>query len=118
MIHPFKKYFNDKTIETMDQISVTLEICTLYKGVPQGIAIINYTDPKNKNNYFRGVGLFHLGKLHNAPFACVEGDGWAYSLTKMQKGRPADGSFFTQFRQDGQTAHVDSWEEYTQVGGW
>ncbi len=118
MLHPYKVYKSDKPIESMDQISVTLEICTLYKGVPQGIAIINYTDPNSKWNSFRGVGLFHLGKLHNAPFACIEGDGWANSFTKMQNGRPADGSFHTQFRKDGLIGHVDSLEERTQVGGW
>ncbi len=103
MLHPYKQYNSDKTIESMDQISVTLEICTLYKGIPQGIAVINYIDPKSKSDSFRGVGLFHQGKLHNTPFACVEGDGCAHSLTNMQQGRPADGSFYTQFNRDYET---------------
>ncbi len=118
MVHPFKQYNSDKMIDSMDQISVTLQKCTLYKGVPQGIAIINYTDPNSKWNSFRGVGLFHLGKLHNAPFACVDGIGYAHSLHKMKNGRPADGSFSTQFREDGWTDIVDSWEKEIQVGGW
>jgi hypothetical protein len=74
---------------------VTLEICTLYKGVPHGIAAIDYKDPKNKSNSFRGLGVFYLGKLQNAPFTYVEEDGYAYSLSKMQNGRPSDSSYFT-----------------------
>jgi hypothetical protein len=68
---------------------------TLYKDIPHGIAIINYTDPKDKNLSFKGVGVFHNGKLYNAPFACLKGDGWPLSFSKMHKGRPADGSYFT-----------------------
>ena len=49
MVHPYKCYTESKPIESMDQISVTLEMCTVYKGVPHGIAIINYTDPKNED---------------------------------------------------------------------
>ncbi len=52
-----------------------LEICTLYKGIPHGIAVISYTDPNNKIRSFRGVGIFNNGELHNAPFTCVNGDG-------------------------------------------
>lgn len=44
MIHPYKLYEKDTAINRMDQIEATLEICTLYKGVPHGIAIIQYTD--------------------------------------------------------------------------
>jgi hypothetical protein len=29
----------------MEKIDVTLEICTLYNGVPHGIAIITYNHP-------------------------------------------------------------------------
>ncbi len=76
----------------MDYITVTLELCTLYQGVPHGIALINNTDPKNSADSFRGLGIFHHGHLHNAPFICVTGDGWPYSFSKMQNGRPADGS--------------------------
>ena len=102
----------------MTQISVTLEMCTVYKGVPHGIAIINYTDPKNKYYSFRGVGVFHHGQLHNAPFSCLEGDGWARSFSKMHKGRPADASYYTQFNADGVIQPVDSWKEQTHIGGW
>jgi hypothetical protein len=56
-------------------MSVTLEMCTLYKGVPHGIALINYTDPESKWYSFRGVGVLHHGQLHNTPFSCLKGDG-------------------------------------------
>ena len=48
-------------------------MCTLYKGVPHGIAIINYTDPDDERDSFRGVGVFHQGQLNDAPFTCIEG---------------------------------------------
>ncbi len=118
IVHPFKDYKKDTEIKDMAQINVTLEMCTLYKGVPHGIASINYTYPESDHLSFRGVGVFHHGKLHNAPFTCLPGDGWPFSFSKMQNGRPADGSYFTQFTKDGAITHVDSLEEKTQVGGW
>ena len=102
----------------MEQISVTLEMCTVYKGVPHGIAVINYTDPKGKESSFRGVGVFHHGQLHNAPFSCLRGDTYPLSISKMHKGRPADASYHTQFYEDGARRYVDSLEEETHVGGW
>jgi hypothetical protein len=33
----------------MKKIEVNLEICTLFKGEPTGLAIIQYEDPKDKN---------------------------------------------------------------------
>jgi hypothetical protein len=75
---------------------VTVEMCTLYKGLPHGIALIAYTDPKEKWYSFRGVGVFVHGQLNNAPFTCVTGlDGIGLSFSKMQNGRPADGSYYT-----------------------
>ncbi len=102
----------------MAQISVTLEMCTLYKGVPHGIACIIYTDPKDKWESFRGVGVFHHGQLHNSPFTCLQKDGLPRSFSKMHNGRPADSSYKTQFIGDGETDFVYSLEEETQVGGW
>ena len=118
MVHPYKDYSKDTAIESMDQISVTLEMCTLYKGVPHGIASINYTDPEIEWMSFRGVGVFHHGQLHNAPFTCLNGNGYPYSFSKMQNGGPADGSYHTAFWFDGCTQHVDSLEIKTQIGGW
>ncbi len=56
----------------MAYINVTLEICTLYKGVPHGIASMYYTDPENKGLSFIGVGVFHHGQLHNSPFTFID----------------------------------------------
>ena len=72
-----------------------LEMCTLYQGIPHGFAVIDYKDPKELALSFRGVGVFHHGKLHNAPFICIPDDEWAYSFSRMQNGRPADGSYYT-----------------------
>ncbi len=58
MIHPYKDYPKDAEIP---YIEVTLEICTLYKGVPHGPAIIVYNDEKSSWNSFRGVGTFKNG---------------------------------------------------------
>ena len=118
MVHPYKGYGQSKSIESMDQISVTLEMCTVYKGVPHGIAIINYTDPKNEDYSFRGVGIFYHGQLHNAPFSCLNGDGFSCTFPKMHNGRPADGSYHTKFMTDDMRDYVDSLEERTDIGGW
>ncbi len=56
IIHPFKEYFKETAIAEMEKIPVTLEICTLYKGVPCGIAIIRYEDSDDEDESFRGVG--------------------------------------------------------------
>ena len=62
----------------MEKIVVTLEICTLYKGVPSGLSLIQFTDPNDKELSFKGVGVFNYGKLNSAPFSCLGGDGWGY----------------------------------------
>jgi len=56
IIHPYKLYNEETAIAKMDKIPVTLEICTLYKGVPCGIAIIRYEDSDDEDNSFRGFG--------------------------------------------------------------
>jgi hypothetical protein len=66
MLHPYKSYDEGTSLERMDKIEATLVITTLYKGVPIGPAIIEYTDPKNKMLTFKGVGELNVqGKLHN-----------------------------------------------------
>jgi hypothetical protein len=45
MVHPFKRYPEVTQIEDMELITVTLEMCTLYKGEPHGMALISHTDP-------------------------------------------------------------------------
>ena len=83
IVHPYKDYEQDTRIEEMEQISVTLEICTLFNGLPHGIAIITYTNPESNYDSFRGVGVFVNGKLHNAPFTCLEGLGYGRSFSRM-----------------------------------
>jgi hypothetical protein len=90
----------------------------LYKGVPHGIAIIQYTDPEYKWRSFRGAGVFNNGKLHNTPFSCVNREGIRFSYSMMQNGRSADGSFRTEFHKDGESQHVASLESKTVVSGW
>ena len=118
MLHPYKDYEEDKDLESMDQIEATLQICTLYKGVPHGLAVIQYTDPESKGLSFVGVGVFYHGQLHNAPFSCLNGYEYGRSLSKMQNGRPADGSYSTYFYRNGTTQPVDSLEAETDVSGW
>ena len=77
----------------MDKVEVTLEMCTLYKGVPYGLALIKHSD-------FKGIGVFNDGKLTGAPFTCVYG-GYGYSFSKMENGRPADNSYYTNFYPNG-----------------
>ena len=59
----------------MHNIEVTLEICTVYKGTPYGLAIIKYNDPENDYLSFKGVGVFNQGKLSNSSFTCIRKDG-------------------------------------------
>ncbi len=103
---------------------MTLEMCTLYKGVPHGMALIDYKDPTNKYNgllSFRGLGIFQHGQLHNTPFTCLRGGEPearnAFTVAKMANGRPADGSYLTKFVADGCKFRVDSSKEETDVGG-
>jgi hypothetical protein len=93
-------------------------MCTLYKDLPHGTALISYTDPNWKPHSFRGVGVFYHGKLNNAPFTWVNGEGNGLSLSKMHNGRPADGSYITYFCGYGATQHVDSLKAKKNVQGW
>ena len=81
----------------MDQIEVTLSICTLWNGVPHGLASIQYEDSDDDAYSFNAVGVFDHGQLHNTPLTSLEGDGTGYLFTKMENGRPADGSYYTYF---------------------
>ncbi len=45
----------------MDKIEVTLEICTLYKGIPYGLSLISYNNPNNKVLSFKAIGIFNEG---------------------------------------------------------
>ncbi len=46
ILHPYKLYNEGTPLESMDKIEATLVITALYKGVPIGPTIIEYTDPK------------------------------------------------------------------------
>jgi hypothetical protein len=102
----------------MMNIEVTLEICTVYKGTPYGLAIIKYTDPDNDGLSFKGVGMFNQGKLNNSSFTCIKGNGYGYSLTKMENGRPADNSYATSFCPKGHKKNVFSTKNEIFVTGW
>ena len=118
IVHPFKDSVETQ-IEEMEQIEVTLSICTLWKGQPHGLATIQYKDPNDDDYSFTGVGVFNHGKLHDTSFTCFsEAEGEGFAFTNMQNGKPADGSYLTQFREDGKTQQVDSKETWTDVSGW
>jgi hypothetical protein len=74
---------------------VTLSICTLYKGLPHGLAAFKYEDTDDDLLSFNGVGIFNHGQLHNTPFMCLIGDGSGLSFSKMENGRPADATYHT-----------------------
>ncbi len=58
------------------------------KGVPYGLAVINYEDPDNDWLSFKGVGIFKDGVLNQTPFTCIRGDGARRQWTSMKDGRP------------------------------
>ena len=99
-------------------MTVTLEMCTLFKGVPSGLALIQYTHPEDKHLSFKGVGIFNDGILTNTPFTCIDGNGIGYSFSKMENGRPADNSYYTFFNENGCEQHVYSLKEKTDITGW
>ncbi len=108
MVHPYLVYRDDTPIDEMDQIELNVSICTLFEGMPHGLAAIQYEDPDDKFESFTGIGVFNYGKLDNTPFTCLRGDGFGYSFSKMQNGRPANGSVYTMFNEDGWTQYTGS----------
>lgn len=64
IVHPFSR--------SIIEIKAILEICTTYKNVPYGPALITYKDPEEKDLSFKGVGNFNEGKLHLTPFTCIK----------------------------------------------
>ena len=108
--HPFWTSSCDLSIEEIYRFAeVTLSICTLWKGVPHGLAVIKH---ESDDDYFsfNGVGVFNHGKLHNTPLICVNGDGMGWTFSKMENGRPSDGSYMTCFTNNEETHNVDSLE--------
>ena len=92
-------------------------MAAVYKGVPVGPAIINYTHPQDKAHSFKGVGVFNNeGILSDTSFACIDANGYGYSYSKMVNGRPAANSYRTTFYPKGVTLPVDS--SNTDVTAW
>ena len=69
---------------------MTLNLCTLFKGVPYGPALISFDNPNNKGSSFKGVGIFTNGKLDSGPFTYIDGDENSFSMSLMKNGRRAD----------------------------
>jgi hypothetical protein len=99
----------------MEKIEVTIEICTVHNGVPYGLSIIQYNDPKDKSLSLKGIGVFNDGKLNSAPFICVDGNGYGRVFSQMENGRPANNSHCTRFYYNGYKQHVQSLKEKTDV---
>jgi antitoxin component YwqK of YwqJK toxin-antitoxin module len=70
------------------EIEVTLELCTVHKNVPYGLAIINYKDPDYSDESFKGVAIFNNGKLEMTQFLCINDDGLRFQIMNMKDGRP------------------------------
>jgi hypothetical protein len=75
--------------------------------VPYGLSLIKYSDPKEKSFSFKGLAFFNNGKLSNAPFTAVSGNGIGLSFSKMENGRPAQNCYSTQFYRNGYEQHVE-----------
>ena len=97
---------------------MTLKMCTLYKGVPNGIAQISFKHPTDKDESFEGVGVFTDGRLHMGPFTCLRGDGVKRSYSLMIDGRPADSHYYTEFFSNGNTRNVESLKTSTDVSSY
>ena len=115
IVHPHEVFEGQQT----NSIEVTLELCTILKGKPYGLAIIQFTHPIMERKSFRGIGVFNeQGVLNDAQFTYLKGDGSGYSFSKMIDGRPAEGSYATQFKSEGDTQNVDTLKKKVDVGGW
>ena len=118
MIHPFEQWLKPKPISEIPRYDMTLSKCTLYKGVPYGLAHISFKHPTNDYSSFEGMGVFTDGKLHMGPFTCQLGNGFRRSYSLMIDGRPADSSFYTHFFKNGYNLYVDSLKTLTDVSGY
>ena len=87
-------------IENMTKVEVTLQMCTLIRGVPFGLTIIRYKDPCSKSLSFKGIGVFNQGKLHETSFVFIDDYGNADLFSRMIDGRPAKNSYRTMFYND------------------
>ena len=107
MIHPYYQWPKPLPISEIPRFDMTLSKCSLYKGVPYGLAHISFKHPTNDHASFEGMGVFTDGKLHMGPFTCQMGDGYRRSYSLMIDGRPADSSFHTAFLPNGVSLNVE-----------
>ena len=119
MIHPYIQWDKPRAISEIPRYEMTLSKCSLYKGVPYGLAHISFKHPTENWNSFEGMGVFTDGKLHMGPFTCqCGGSGFRRSYSLMIDGRPADSSFCTIFFNNGYTVNVESLKTPTDVSGY
>lgn len=100
IVHPYKSYNYQTSIENMTKIEVTLQLCTFYRGVSFGLTLIRYKDPQSKSLSFKGIGVFNKGKLHETSFVCIDDYGNGTLFSRMVDGRPALDSYCTWFYDD------------------
>jgi hypothetical protein len=118
MIHPYSQLAKPRAINKIPRYDMTLSKCTLYKGVPYGLAHISFKHPKDDWKSFEGMGVFTDGKLHMGSFTCQDGNGLRRSYSLMIDGRPADSSFFTGFLKNGYTLNIESLKTLTDTSGY
>ena len=106
MKHPY--WFTNPPTAKIPDVQVVIKICIVYKGKPQGLAHIKYTDPNQMMFSFEGVGVFTDGQLHMGPFTFINGNRWGGCFSQMIGGRPADNHFFTHFYPDGGRANIEA----------
>ena len=115
MIHPYAQWDTPRPIDKIPRYDMTLKMCTVYKGVPNGIAQISFKHPTDVGQSFEGLGVFTDGRLHMGPFTCLEGDGFKRSCSLMIEGRPADSHYYTRFSKNGINRNVESLDTLTDV---
>jgi hypothetical protein len=119
MIHPYEQHVNPVATSEILRYDMTLSKCTLYKGVPYGLAHISFKHPTLDWLSFEGMGVFTDGKLHMGPFTCqCGGKGYRRSYSLMIDGRPADSSFYTQFSYNRLKLIVESLKTSIDVSGY
>ena len=99
-------------------IEATLELCTVKKDIPYGLAVINYQDLDNQFLSFNGIGIFKEGILHQTPFICIRGDGFREQYSNMVDGRPQGNGISALFNPDEDSQLVSSPNFKEDVSGW
>jgi hypothetical protein len=60
-VHPYAIFNPPVPINKIPKIEVTLKMCTIYKGKPNGLAHIKYDNPESDWLSFEGLGIFTEG---------------------------------------------------------